>query len=200
VPLNYGQFGAKMTLNIPKIDGLTEHQVLTLTRARKYKQYLSMIEDYKAGKCVFCDPLGEKNVVLVELDGWRMWENPFPEDNTALHLVLASVRHISTEELPSRHDFMSVGGLFEWAEVRYGDRLRGGGMLMRFGSPEYNAGTILHLHAHIMVPDLKGDVRLPLAKEPARIELGYLRLRAYEKVRTGTPMTDLSDEERDVFE
>jgi hypothetical protein len=154
-----------MTLNIPKIEGLTDHQVLTLTRARKYKQYLDMIEGYRAGLCVFCDPLGEKNVVLCVIDGWRMWENPFPEPNTALHLVLAPVSHIPMEEMPRHFHFTAVGVLFDWAEARYRDRMKGGGVLMRFGSPEYNAGTILHLHAHIMVPSLKGEVRLPLATE-----------------------------------
>ncbi|MCK9361230.1 hypothetical protein M0Q28_03285 [Patescibacteria group bacterium] len=185
-----------MTAKIPKIEGLTEHQVLTLTRARKYNQYLSMIEDYIAGKCAFCDPLGPKNVVIHEIDGWRVWENPFPEANTALQLVLASVRHISTEQLPGVEDILAVAKLFVWAGERYAGQMPGGGLLMRFGSPEYNAGTILHQHAHIMVPNLKGEVRMPLAKEPERVENGIRRLWVFEKLRNGTPMTDLSDEER----
>lgn len=189
-----------MTLNIPKIEGLTDHQVLTLTRARKLKQHLAMIADYLAGKCVFCDPLGPQNVVMHDVDGWRIWENPFPEENTALHLVLASVRHIGTDRLPGIEEFIAIGKLFDWAKAKYGDRMEGGGVLMRFGSPELNAGTILHQHAHIMVPNLKGEVRLPLAKEPARIELGYKRLFVFEKLRAGTPMTDLSDEERALVE
>ncbi len=189
-----------MTTNLPKIEGLTEHQVLTLTRARKPKQYADMIKDCLAGKCMFCDPLGEKNVVLTVIDGWRVWENPFPEPNTSLHLVLAPVRHISTEELPGVEDYTARGKLFAWARERYGDRLKGGGELMRFGSPEFNAGTILHLHSHIMVPDLAGEVRLPLAKEPDRVELGIRRLWVFEKLRNSVPMTDLSDEERALLE
>ncbi len=186
--------------HIPKIEGLNAHQVLTLTRARKYKQYLAMIEAYKKGDCVFCDPLGEKNVVLHAADGWRIWENPYPEPNTSLHLVLAPARHIDTDRLPGVEEFIAVGKLFAWAVERYSNRLIGGGVLMRFGSPEFNAGTISHLHAHIMVPDLNGEVRLPLAKAPDRVALGYMRLRAFEKIRTGTPMTDLTDEERELVD
>lgn len=189
-----------MGLDIPNIEGLTEHQVLTLTRARRLKQYVSMIEDYRAGKCSFCDPLGPQNVVIHEVDGWRMWENPYPEPNAALHLVLAPARHIGTDRMPSVEDFTARGKLFAWARERYGDRMRGGGELMRFGTPELNAGTILHLHSHIMVPSLNGEMRLPLAKEPERIELGYKRLRVFEKLRKGVPMTDLSDDERELIE
>jgi len=53
--------------NFPVIEGLTEHQVMTLTRARKYKQYRGMIEAYREGKCLFCDPLGE----VIADHGWR---------------------------------------------------------------------------------------------------------------------------------
>ena len=186
--------------DVPKIGGLIEHQVLTLTRARNFEQYVHMIEEYLAGKCLFCDPLGSKNVVLHETDGWRLWENPFPESNTALHLVLASVRHISTEQLPGVEEFIAVGKLFAWAKERYADRMQGGGVLMRFGSPEFNAGTILHLHAHILVPNLKGEVRLPLAKDVERNERGYKRLHVFEKLRGGGSQLDLTDEERALID
>jgi len=121
-----------MTSDILKIDGLTPHQVLTLSRVRGFKQYLNMLERYQNGVCVFCDPLGPKNRVIHEVAGWRMWENPFPSPGSELHLVLAPVRHISTESLPSARDFIAVGELFEWAKLEYGKkRLIGGGILMR---------------------------------------------------------------------
>jgi hypothetical protein len=189
-------------MDIPKIEGLSRRKIVTLSRARNYKQYLSMLEAYKAGKCAFCDPLlGKQNVVLREIDGWRIWENPYPEKHTALHLVMAPVRHIGTDELPGSEGFTAIGKLFAWAGDRYPNRmgLDGGGFFMRFGDPMYNAGTILHLHAHIMVPDLKGEVRLPLAKEPDRDARGFARLEVFEKLRAGASEADLTPEERELM-
>ncbi len=149
---------------------------------------------------MFCDPLGPKNVVLFGVGGWRVWENPFPEPNTKLHLVLAAARHISTEEMPGVEDFTAIGRIFVWATERYRNHMEGGGVLMRFGSPEYNAGTILHLHANIMVPNLKGEVRPPLAKTPDRDARGYRRIELFEKLRQVTSLSGLTDEEFELLE
>lgn len=187
-------------MEMPRIEGLSDDQVLTLTRARGFDQYITMIQDYLMGKCLFCNPLAPVNVVLYQVDGWRVWENPFPAKNTVLHLVAAPIRHVSTEELPLVEDFTALGKIFNWAKDRYQKCFQGGGLLMRFGSPKLNAGTILHLHANIMVPDLKGEVRPPLAKEPADIERGIKRLWVFENMRSGVAKSDLSDEDRTLFE
>lgn len=186
-------------MGMPKIEGLSDDQVLTLTRARSFEQYKVMLESLKAGKCVFCSPLGPKNIVFYEANGWRAWENPFKEPKTKLHIVLAPIRHISTEESPDREDFFAMGLIFEQVKLHYADAMKGGGFLMRFGSPKLNAGTILHLHANIMVPDLTGEVRLPLAKEPASVERGIQRLWVFEKLRA-LPESVLTDEERALLE
>jgi len=185
-----------VTSDILKIDGLTPHQVLALSRVRGFKQYLNMLERYQSGICVFCDPLGPKNRVIREIAGWRMWENPFPSPGSAIHLVLASVRHISTETLPSAKDFVAIGELFEWTKLQYGkEQLIGGGVLMRFGSPEYNAGTVLHLHANIIIPNLESELRLPLVKDLESTSRGYKRLAVFEKLRMGVHLDNLSSEE-----
>lgn len=190
-----------MGLDIPNLAGLTPHQVVTLSRARNFTQYLSMRQAYLDGKCLFCDPLGPKNKVMVQIDGWRLWRNPFPEKHTSLHLVMASVRHIPTEELPLEEDFLAIGKLFAWVRERFNPRLfTGGGLFMRFGDPMLNAGTILHLHAHIMVPSSSGEVRLPLAKEPDRERLGYRRLKLFEKLRREASLSGLTDEEFELLE
>lgn len=187
-------------MEMPKIEGLSDDQVLTLTRARSFEQYVTMIQDYLVGKCLFCQPLAPVNVVFYQVDGWWAWENPFPAKNTVLHVVLAPLRHVPPTEFPSPEDFLAMGKITQHVKRRYTDILQGGGFLMRFGSPKLNAGTILHLHANIMVPDLKGEVRLPLAKEPADIERGVRRLWAFENMRSGVAKSDLSDEERTLLE
>ena len=138
------------SLSLPVILGLSEHQVQTLVNCRTLKQYASMIADYLAGKCPFCDPLDSKNRILVQHGNtpetrWRIWENPFPLKHTSLHLVMAPERHVSpnADILPT--DMEAMTHLFLWAKNGYG--ARGGCLAMRFGPPNFNAGSVLHLHA-----------------------------------------------------
>jgi len=159
-----------------------------------------MVQAYLAGECLFCDPLGPKNKVLHEVGGWRMWENPFPAPHTTLHLVLASVRHVAPKDEIMPDDFAAIGALFGWARERYSDVMLGGGLLMRFGSPVLTAGTILHLHANILVPDLSGEVRPALAETRENGWRQALRMRVFEKLRHGANLESLSRGERELVE
>lgn len=182
-------------MDIPRIEGLSEDQVLTLAYCRTYKQFVSMIEGYRAGKCPFCDPLDqEKNRLVRESGAWRMWLNPFPMKHTKPHLVLAPTRHVAPGGAITAADFTDMGELFLWAQKEYG--FTGGGFAMRFGSPKQSAGTVLHLHANIIIPDLTGPVDVTLAKEPAKTAEQLARMTVFEKIRRGLPMTDLDDRER----
>ncbi len=183
-----------MTVEIPEIEGLTRDQILTLSRARKLEQFEDMIRAYRDGKCLFCDPLGEKNIVVHEAHGWRIWVNPIPEKRTRVHLVMASVRHIGPDDEILPEDFVGIGEMFRYARAEF--KIPGGGLLMRFGSTEFNAGTMLHLHANIMEPDLSGEVRVPLAKTPEKVQMGFDRLWAFKKLLDGASPDDLTDHER----
>ncbi len=185
--------------DIPKIEGLTSDQVLTLVYCRSYKQYVSMIEGYRKGKCVFCDPLDpEKNGVIKETTCWRMWINPFPLKHTRLHLVMATRRHVTPGDEIEQHDFNEMGELFLWAQREFG--ITGGGFAMRFGSPAESSGSVLHLHANIIVPDGTGVVEVTLAKEPAKVAEQTARMQVFEKLRLGSGVEELSLEERALIE
>ncbi|KAA0205956.1 hypothetical protein EDM68_03745 [Candidatus Uhrbacteria bacterium] len=180
-------------LDLPSIDGLTEDQVLTLVYCRSYNQYVVMIEDYRVGKCSFCDPMDDRNKVIAEARGWRMWVNPFPIKHTSPHLILAPVRHQLTTDPISIEDFTAMGVLFNRAKHGFG--FTGGGFVMRFGSPRESTGTVLHLHANIIVPDLTGPVEAPLAKSPEKIAAQVARMHVYEKLRLGARTEELTSEE-----
>jgi diadenosine tetraphosphate (Ap4A) HIT family hydrolase len=197
-----------MTTRFPVIDRLDPEQVRALVYCKGFKQYRTMAEGFRAGKCAFCDPLDpEKNRVIHENPLWRMWVNPFPEQHTSLHLVMASRRHVAAgtnEPLVGADDFAAMGELFSWAMKEFG--LVGGGFMMRFGSPSQNAGTVLHAHANIIVPNGLGEVRIPLAKKPEDDEAGIKRLFVYQKIELGlaagkgVDQIELTDAERTLVE
>ncbi len=180
---------------IPKFDGLTEDQVRSLIYCRTYAQYLAMSKVYRAGGCPFCDPINPKtNLIIAENGCWRMWENPFPVTHTEFHLVMAPKRHVAPGDDIALEDFTDMGYLFRWAQRKY--HFTGGGFVMRFGPPLQNAGTVLHLHAHIIVPDQTGAVKATLAKAPEMISAGIARMYVFEKIYKGADIEMLTEEER----
>lgn len=185
-------------LEIPKIPGLNRDQVLTLMNCRSHNQYLSMIGDYEAGRCPFCDPLDEKNVVLHQDLGWRVWKNPYPLKHTSLHLIMAPRQHVTDIQDISPSDFEAMGRIFKWARHEF--EFKGGAFAMRFGSPEFNAGSVLHLHANIIVPDGTGAVQITLAKDTAKVEETIARMKVFEKLRGNASPVGLSNEEAALIE
>lgn len=191
-------------LEIPHIEGLNEHQVATLVYCRTYEQFRTMLEGYRAGKCAFCDPLDpEKNRIVLEAqkdtdgertNGWRMWLNPFPLDHTFLHLVMAPKRHVAPGDDITLADFEAMGVLFLRAQKQYG--LTGGGFVMRFGTPLQSSGTVLHLHANIIIPDLTGAVEATFAKDPEKFAVQVARMHVFMKRYNGTRFDQLSEDER----
>lgn len=187
---------------LPEVEGLNEHQVATLTYCRGYKQFLSMLEGYRAGVCVFCklDPV-KNRVIRTATSGnmrWHMWVNPFPLPHTALHLISAPVHHVAPGDLITLDDMTAKGELFLWAQQEY--KLTGGGVAMRFGSPFESSGTVLHLHENIIVPSRTGVVEVTLAKEPSKIAEQIARLLVFLKLSRGVTSADLTPEELALIE
>ncbi len=177
-----------MPIDLPEMEGLSRDQVLTLSRCRTLEQYVSMYECYRSGACPFCDPLDSvKNRVIRANAMWRMWRNPFPQVGTKLHLILASHRHIGPDDEITSEDMTAAGELFLWARAEF--KIMGGGFAMRFGSPWGNAGSVLHLHANVIVPDGTGDVSVALAKDPERHARGVERMKEFEKQRLAGNLT-----------
>ncbi len=67
---------------------------------------------------------------------------------------------------------------------------------MRFGSPEYNAGSVLHQHANIIVPNGNGPVQVTLAKDTDKIHDITERMAAFELLRTGASVESLTIEQQ----
>lgn len=180
-------------MTVRQIHGLNQDQILSLVNSRSYSQYCEAINAFLAGKCIFCDPLGPKNQILHTTDGgelaWRVWRNPFPLKHTSHHLVMAPVRHITDPKDVTLDDWRRQGEIWLYARDQLG--IVAGASVGRFGSPEFNAGSILHLHYNIIVPDGTGDVQITIGKSPRKIAEISARMKVFEKLRTGTRIKDL---------
>lgn len=185
-------------IEVPTIEGLSSDQVASLLACRTLSQYARMLANYRAGKCPFCDPLDAQDVVLHESRLWRVWKNPFPCAHSSLHLILASKRHVAPRDAVTVEDFEAIGEIFCWASAYF--HIAGGGLVMRFGLPELNSGSVLHLHANIIVPDRSGPVHATLAKESSHLKEARQRMAVFEKLCTGVRLDELAPEEQKLVE
>lgn len=148
------------------IPGIDQEDIGTLLNVRSYSQYVEMVNRILSGKCPFCELDTNLNKVLHQRSGWKMWRNPFPAKNTTEHLILAPDRHITNLGEMTPEDWRAFYGMV----YHFNDLTthKGGAIVMRFGDPAMNAGSIRHLHANIIVPDGTGEVRVTLGQRSRR--------------------------------
>ncbi|MFA5946375.1 MAG: HIT domain-containing protein [Patescibacteria group bacterium] len=142
------------------------------------------MDDLLNGRCPFCVPDPEVNVVQFENDYWWAWPNTAnPEKNTAQHFLIVPKRHVLDIRDLSQNEFGSMGVFIE--DVLDGLEIDSCGILIRNGDATLSAGTIRHLHVHIMVPDGTGRVESPFFKGPESEAESNARAIVFEKLRTG---------------
>lgn len=118
--------------------------------------------------CPFCmEHLAKyhKKPILRESEHWILTENQWPYEHTRRHLLAITKTHVeSMDELPAGAG-EELFDLFRWA-VRELD-IRGGGFSVRFGDHEHSGGSVTHLHAQLVEPNLDDPTY-----EPVRIKIG----------------------------
>jgi ATP adenylyltransferase len=178
------------------VPGITDASTLAcLARARMYEQYCRAVDNAVKGVCPFCTLDTSYNKVILEDKGnWRVWPCRPPERNTQVHFIIAPVRHETTligltkEELAGLQDILR--------RIKEDYNITSCGILIRDGDATLSAGTIQHLHIHVMVPDGKGRVESPFFKGRESEEEGVNRAIVFEKMRRGTRFEDLVSEEQ----
>lgn len=175
------------------VPGIGQEDIGTLLNVRTYSQYVEMVKRILSDKCPFCKLDTNLNKVLHQRSNWKMWRNPFPANHTVEHLILAPDRHVTNLDEMTPEDWQAFRNLLYcfYDFTNY----KGGAIVMRFGHPNLNAGSVRHLHANIIVPSRTGEVRITLAKEPKEIEKKKKILAVFERVRTGTKIEYLTPEE-----
>ena len=184
------------------IPGLDDEEVSTLLNVRTYKQYCLYVADRLAGRCPFCQFDRMKHEVVAENDSWIAFKNLIPLRHTSLHLVIAHKEHLTHIDQLSIVDWKDWGDLMDRITDYnlFDEEMPGGAIFLRFGDPTRNAGSIRHLHANIIIPDGKGEVRVPLAKDPKDVEEKKLVIAVFEKIRLGTRFEDLLPAEQALVE
>lgn len=178
-----------------QIEGLSPEQCAILARARTYKQYVRAVGDAIAGKCVFCQIDRDYNQVLIENEHWLVWPCRPPEKHTRMHFLIVSRHHVtSMNELDDATEGLAL--IRTLRQVREMHHITSSGLLCRDGDATLSAGTIPHLHFHVMVPDGTGRVETPFYKGAESEVEGHLRAIVYEKLRLGAKVEDLDPEER----
>lgn len=137
----------------------------TMARARTQEQYLAMKKSEEEKKCPFCPPYEWKYPAIKEGQYWILKPNDFPYNHTSHHLVLLLKKHGNENDVApvSAEAWIEFGEMIQWAIDHF--KMPGGGIVLRFGNPDYNASTVRHLHWHIQVPDLTGNVKATFAKD-----------------------------------
>ena len=127
-------------------------------------QRRKMVEAERLGHCAFCLEYLSKyhdNPILQQGEHWILTANDYPYENAKVHVLAISRRHIETlEELdPAAGAELIV--LAKWLALKYS--VRGGALCMRFGEENYSGGTLPHIHAQFIVPDIESKKYEPIS-------------------------------------
>lgn len=139
-----------------------------LANARFADQRQVMEENEAAGECPFCwENLHKYHLEPIWKQGehWLVTANHWPYNHTKHHYLFIYRDHIENPEGMSAagaHELITLTNqlIKEFA-------IPGGGLFMRFGDTRYSAGSVKHLHAQLVVPDI-----LAPDFEPVRVKIG----------------------------
>ena len=127
------------------------------------EQLDEMLRLEAAGICLFCPEYldGSRRMQLLHrTDHWSVTPNEFPYEGTKLHLLLVPRLHVDDLcDLPpeAQADFFTALG---WAREHYAITFYGLGA--RNGDARFTAGTIYHLHVHLLVGDVDDPNHVPV--------------------------------------
>lgn len=121
-------------------------------KSEEYSKVINTIAD--EAKCPFCPDNFKyhKNPILKEEDGWFITQNSWPYTGTKHHLIMICREHKEQFSDLTTGDWEAIRTLVNWAVKSYD--IPGGGLAMRFGETAYTGATVVHLHAHLIVPEL----------------------------------------------
>lgn len=143
-------------------------QFVDLENARVDEQRQVMQEIIDQNHCPFCmDNLRKyhKQQILKEGTYWILTPNQWPYEHTRVHLLAILKQHAEKlSEIPPEAG-KELFEMIAWAEKEF--NVAGGGVAMRFGDTNYSAGTVNHIHAQFIVPDLDNP-----NFQPVRVKIG----------------------------
>ncbi len=147
---------------------MNKNQFIDVDNSRKGDQKQVMKNIAQAEHCPFClENLWKyhKQEILKDGQYWILTYNQWPYDHTKLHLLAIYKEHATKLTELNPEAGKELIEFLAWAEKHF--HVPGGGFAMRFGDTDYSAGTVAHLHAQFIVPDIDAP-----DFEPTRVKIG----------------------------
>lgn len=144
-----------------------------LDNAREDEQKKVMKQIIAAGHCPFClENLKKYHQQPILKDGkfWILTVNQWPYRHTKLHLLAIYKTHVENLAGLDPEAGKELFEILQWAEKKY--QVPGGGFVIRFGDTNYSAGTVAHIHAQFLMPDITDPT---YNEKPVRIKIGKTR-------------------------
>lgn len=135
---------------------------ININNARK-GEYKKIIEHIAStGKCPFCKENFKyhKKPIFKKRNDWFLTNNSWPYKNTKNHLLIIGEKHKENLLDLTKKDLESVLYLSKWAIKEY--KIKGGGLIARFGDTKITGGSVSHIHFHIISPETKKSVNFPI--------------------------------------
>jgi diadenosine tetraphosphate (Ap4A) HIT family hydrolase len=136
---------------------IQENRFINMNVIRRDDQRQTMETIREAGHCPFCrENLDKyhKNPILKEGKFWLLTDNQWPYEKVK-HQILAiyktHVEHLKDVDPEAGRELFEM-----FAEETRKRNISGGGLAMRFGSSVHGnyGSSVLHIHAHLVEPDL----------------------------------------------
>jgi len=125
-----------------------------LRHAREAAQIEKMKHLISQGLCAFCSENFEEyhdNPIEFQTPHWIVSKNDYPYKRTSLHLLVVSKTHVSLLRELTTEARADLTEVLAQIETRW--NLSSYGVGIRVGNPEFNGGSVDHLHAHVVVGD-----------------------------------------------
>lgn len=103
--------------------------------------------------------------ILREGKYWYITPNQWPYKGTKHHFLIIAQAYWTTLEEIEPEAAAELLEMAQWLQKKY--RVRGGALCLRFGDPNYSAGSVTHLHAQFVEPDREAE-----DFEPIRFKIG----------------------------
>lgn len=147
-----------------------KQQFIDLDNARIDEQVEVMKNIKKADHCPFCSENLEKyhkKPIIKTGKYWLLTKNQWPYQHTKHHFLLIYKQHITDLKDINTEAGKELFELSQWTIKKYD--IPGGGLVIRFGDTNYSAGTVNHLHAQLLQPDIHAP---SYAEKPVRVKIG----------------------------
>lgn len=129
-----------------------------ILNAREGEQVAVMEQMLAEDHCPFCEEnllKYHKKEILQNGTHWLVTWNQWPYANTKMHFLFILKKHGEVLADLSPDAGRELVEMSQWLEREF--KIEGGGIVLRFGDTEFSGGTIPHIHAQLLVPDIDAE-------------------------------------------